>query len=125
MKKSIAFSVLISFFSFLALPVQAAMVGTQDLLQQQQMLAERAQLTELLQRDEVKQQFSAMGVSAADVELRVAALTDAEVQQINQQLATMPAGEGVLGLAVLIFIVFIITDALGATDIFTFVHPIR
>lgn len=125
MKKTIAFSVLLSFFSVLALPVQAAMFTTQDVVQQQLMQNERDKLTAFMQREDVKQQFVTMGVAAEDIEMRVAALTDAEVQQLNQQMATVPAGEGVLGLAVLVFIVFVITDALGATDLFTFVHPIN
>jgi len=125
MKKTVVFSVLISFFSVLALPVQAAMIGTQDLVQQAQMIDERAKLNTFMQREDVKEQFASMGVSAEDIELRVAALTDDEVKQLNQQMADLPAGGDILGLAVFIFVVFIITDALGATDIFTFVHPIN
>ena len=56
---------------------------------------------------------------------RIAQMTDQEIAHLNQQLAELPAGGDVLGLVVLIFIVFIITDAIGATDIFPFVHPVR
>jgi hypothetical protein len=56
----------------------------------------------------------------------VASLTDAEVARINQQIEKLPAGgDSFLGILVLIFIIFVITDALGATDIFPFVHPIK
>jgi len=36
----------------------------------------------------------------------------------------MPAGEGVGGVLLVVFIVFVITDVLGATDIFSFIRPI-
>lgn len=55
----------------------------------------------------------------------MAALTDAEVARINQRVAELPAGGSALGVVLFIFIVFIITDALGVTDIFPFVHPIK
>ncbi len=125
MKKAVTLSVLISFFSIVTLPAQAAMVGTQQLVEQQQLVNERAKLNELLSREDVKQQFAAMGIAPQDIEQRVAALTDDEVKQLNNQMADIPAGGDILGLAVLIFVVFIITDALGATDLFTFVHPIE
>ena len=125
MKKIIVMSVLMSFFSVLMAPVQAAMVSTQELVKEVQMFDERAKLNAFMQREDVKEQIASMGVSAEDIELRVAALTDDEVKQLNQQMETLPAGGDILGLAVFIFVVFIITDALGATDVFTFVHPIN
>lgn len=64
-----------------------------------------------------------MSVSA--VEQRVAAMTNAEVAQLTTELDELPAGRGLLGAAVLIFVVFVITDAIGATDIFTFVRPVN
>lgn len=124
MKKTVAFSIILSFLSVITLPAQAAMLGTNELVQQHQVESDRAQLNELLQREDVKSQFEAMGVSPDEVEERVAALTDAEVQQLNQQMADLPAGGDVLSLIVLIFIVFIITDVIGATDIFPFVDPV-
>jgi hypothetical protein len=31
----------------------------------------------------------------------------------------------VLGVIVLIFVIFVITDVIGATDIFPFIHPVK
>ena len=46
-------------------------------------------------------------------------------EQLSSMLERdMPAG-GILGAIVLIFVVFVITDAIGATDIFPFVRPVR
>lgn len=55
----------------------------------------------------------------------MAALTDAEVTRINERVAELPAGGSALGVVLFIFIVFIITDSLGVTDIFTFVRPVK
>lgn len=108
-----------------AMPLQAAMIGTDTLLQQEQSKFDREQLVQMLERDEVQQQLVALGVDVGDAKMRVAQMTDSEVQQLNNQLGELPAGGDVLGLAVLVFVVFIITDVIGATDIFPFVHPVK
>jgi hypothetical protein len=107
-------------------PAQAAMVGTAQVIAAQQGSLDRARLASLLEREDLQRQLRAQGVDIQQARERVASLTDAEVARINQQFEQLPAGsDSVLGVLVLIFIVFIITDALGATDIFPFVHPIN
>lgn len=108
-----------------ALPLQAAMIGTDTLLQQHQSQLDREQLVQLLERDDVQQQLVALGVDVADASERVAQLTDSEVQQLNGRLAELPAGGDVLGVVVLVFLIFVITDVIGATDIFPFIHPVN
>ena len=112
------------FFSTTA-PVQAAMLGNPAIVQEARAELDRTALRELLSRDAARAQLQALGVSPEAVDARVAAMTDAEVAQVNQHLAQMPAGGDILGLLLVLFIVFIITDMLGATDIFPFVHPIN
>lgn len=107
-------------------PAQAAMVGTAQVVAARQGSLDRARLAALLEREDLQRELGAMGVDVKDARDRVAGLTDAEVARINQQLERLPAGsDSVLGVLVLIFIIFVITDALGATDIFPFVHPIK
>lgn len=125
MRKTVAISVLLSLLSVITLPVQAAMLNTQQLVEETSMTSERAKLNALMQREEVQSQFVEMGVSPEEVQQRVAALTDAEVAQLNHQMDQIPAGADVLGVLVLIFLVFIVTDIIGATDIFPFVHPVE
>lgn len=112
------------FFSTTA-PVQAAMLGNLAIVQEARAELDRTALCELLSRDAARAQLQALGVSPEAVDARVAAMTDAEVAQVNRHLAQMPAGGDILGLLLVLFIVFIITDMLGATDIFPFVHPIN
>jgi len=106
-------------------PVQAAMIGTTQVLAAEQNRLDRDRLASLLEREDLQRQLSALGVDVQDAKARVAGLTDAEVARISQQIDTLPAGGDALGVVVLIFIILIITDALGVTDIFPFVHPIN
>lgn len=108
-----------------AMPLQAAMVGTGTLLAQEQAQFDRAQLVQLLERDEVQQQLVTLGVELGDAKMRVAQMTDSEVQQLNAQMGELPAAGDALGVLVLIFLVFVITDIIGATDIFPFIHPVK
>lgn len=106
-------------------PVQAAMIGTTQALAAEQNRLDRDRLASLLEREDLQRRLSALGVDIQDAKDRVAGLTDAEVARISQQIDTLPAGGDALGVVVLIFIIFIITDALGVTDIFPFVQPIK
>jgi hypothetical protein len=107
-------------------PAQAAMVGTAQVIAAQQGSLDRVRLASLLEREDLQRQLAAQGVDVQQARERVASLTDAEVARINQQVEQLPAGsDSFLGFLVLIFIIFIITDALGATDIFPFVHPVK
>lgn len=106
-------------------PVQAGMIGTDQVLAAEQGRINRDNLASLLEREDLQRQLSALGVDVKDARERVAGLTDAEVARINQRVAELPAGGDVLGAVLLIFIIFVITDAIGATDIFPFVHPVR
>jgi hypothetical protein len=105
----------------LPLPAQAALINTERLVHAQQAQSERERLATTLNRADVKQQLLAYGVKPADVQARVEGLTDQEVQTLAAQMDTLPAGGDVLGLAVFVFLVLLLTDILGYTDIFPFV----
>jgi predicted homoserine dehydrogenase-like protein len=106
-------------------PVQAAMVGTQQVVQAEQSRVDRAQLLAALEREDVRVQLEAMGVDQTMAAERVAAMTDAEIAELNQRIGELPAGGDALGVLLVIFLVFVITDVLGATDIFPFIKPVR
>lgn len=106
-------------------PAQASMVSTTEALAQERLSVDRALLAEMIDREGVTQQMLALGVEPEAAKARVAAMTDEEIRQLNQHLAEMPAGGDALGVLLLLFVVFVITDMLGATDIFPFIHPIN
>jgi uncharacterized small protein (DUF1192 family) len=104
---------------------QASMISNAELAAMEAQLELRDQVMQQISRADVQQQLVAMGVSVTEVEQRVAAMTDAEIAQLHSQLQDLPAGAGVVGIALFIFVVFVVTDVIGATDIFPFIHPVR
>jgi hypothetical protein len=102
---------------------QSAMIDNTQLIGSHAI--DRTALLQKLDREEVRNYLSGMGVDADQVKQRVAQMTDQEVATLNQRVGELPAGGDVLGVVLLVFIVFVITDAIGATDIFPFVHPVR
>jgi hypothetical protein len=104
---------------------QAAMVSNQQIISAAEQTDARQSLLQTLQREQVQQQLLSLGVSPADVESRIQHMSYAEINQRNQKIDELPAGSGVLGVAVFIFVVFVVTDVIGATDIFPFIHPVN
>lgn len=104
-------------------PAYAGMVGTQDVIAYEQGAADRARIAELLQRDEVRDQLMAHGVSVAEAEARIAALTDAEARLMAERMDSMPAGAA-NGWAILggILLILVITDLMGVTNVFPFIN---
>lgn len=124
-QKLFAWIALLGFFGSVTLPAQAAMISTPDVIQSQQSQYDREQLFSMLDRDDIQEKLVSMGVAPELVQERINSMTDFEIAQLNQQINDMPAGSGVVGIIVLLFVVFVITDAIGATDIFSFVRPVR
>ena len=104
---------------------QAAIISNAQVIYQVQQTNDKAALLQTIRRADVQQQLLGMGVTIADIESRVNQMTQEEIAQLNQQINELPAGGDGLGLIVLIFIVFVITDVIGATDIFPFIHPVK
>ncbi len=116
--------VLWSFMGMMTTPLQAAMVSTPEMITSEQAHYDREELKSLLTRDDVQDKLQAYGVTQEQAEQRVAAMTSSEVAELNAKIQDAPAG-GIVGVIVLIFVVFIITDVIGATDIFPFVRPVN
>lgn len=120
-------SVLIVAMAALAVPQQsyAAMLSTGSAMAS----AERDRIATVLNRADVRAQLESMGVKPGDVDARLAALTDREAAQIAAQIDSLPAGGdavgAIVGAALLVFIVLLITDLLGFTHVFPFTKPIR
>lgn len=104
---------------------QAAMIGTPEVIAEQQQQVDRQQLLTMLEDQDVQKKLESMGVDRTQVEKRINSLTPAELAQFNQQLDQAPAGAGVVGIIVLFLVIFIITDMLCATNIFNFVNCIN
>jgi hypothetical protein len=119
------------FLSFLLallpiMPAQAAMLGNNVIISEQQTAFEKAEILEILDQEFTRQQLESWGISPEMARERINSLTGQELANLNRQFSELEAGgTSVLGVLLILFIVFIITDAIGATDIFPFVHPVR
>lgn len=109
---------------------QAALVGTDQVITRTEIDNDRARVAAFLAREDVRRQIESMGVDPDEAAARVDGLSDAEVQQIAARIDTLPAGQDALGtilvILLVVFLVLIITDILGVTDIFPFIKkPVR
>lgn len=102
-------------------PAHAAMIGTGEVVAAEQGMLDRTQLLNALERDDVREQLVAWGVDPADAATRVASLSDEEVQTLASRVNELPAGGDVLGVVVFLFLVLLVTDILGFTNVFPFV----
>jgi hypothetical protein len=118
-------SALTLFISLQSSVAHAAVVSTQALLQEQQTQFDRAQLRALLEREQAMEALQSLGVDPEMVQDRVASMTAEELAQFNQQVEQMQAGGSALGVVVLVFLILILLDLLGATDIFPAIRPIN
>ena len=105
---------------------RAALVTTEQAIAGRVAGGERERVSAFLARDDVRAQMVALGVDPAEAAQRVAGLSDAEVARIAGHLDQLPAGQSavgaVLGAALFIFLVLLITDLLGLTNVFPFVR---
>ena len=107
------------------LPAQAAMIGNDQIVNQGLSHQTRDGLQQLFEQETAQQQLQAWGVNPDQIKIRIDSLTDAELARINQQVNDLQAGGDVLGILLVIFLVFVITDIIGATDVFPFINPAR
>lgn len=124
-KRTLSLILSIALISISASNVQAAIISNDQIIYKTDQVSDKAALLQTIKRADVQTQLSSMGVSAVDIETRINQMTHEEIAQLNQHMAELPVGSGVLGTVVLIFIVLVITDVIGATDIFPFIHPVR
>jgi len=106
--------------------VAAEMIETDKIVNEELAADSRANVEGFLARDDVRQQLESLGVDPAEAQARVDSLSDQEANQLARHIDQAPAGQGalgaVIGAAVLIFIVLLITDLLGFTSVFGFTN---
>ena len=96
----------------------AAMIGTLQAVESASRDHDLAAVNAALSRDEVRQQFAALGVDPAAIDSRIAALTDSELNALAMQLHEMPAGADALAVFGIVFVVLLILEMVGVIDIF-------
>ncbi len=107
----------------------AQMASTELLFEETVIPSSKEKVLQFTAREDVVKILRQMDVNPEMIEKRVAAMTDEEASEIAQKINTLPAGSGVIesivGAAILVFLVLLITDILGFTKVFPFTRTIR
>ena len=86
----------------------------------------RNHIKSILAREDAQAVLKAQGIDPIEAMARVDCLTDAEAQRVVDEIEDLPAGGGFfvtfLIVVGIIVIILIITDAMGYTNVFTFVR---
>ncbi len=108
---------------------KAGMISTERVIDLASADQARERVMDFLGRDDIRRQMEAMGVDTSEAAARIESLSDAEVAQIAGQIDQLPAGQdaagAIIGGALAILFVLLITDILGWTDVYSFVTPIQ
>lgn len=123
-RKTIFYFLILTLTSVQSAPVYAALVDTDALLGSADRNLTVNQVIGLLERTAIQRELTAMGVDPDMARDRIAQLTDEELQQLAS-IDGLPAGGSAAGMVLTVFIVLVITDMLGATDVFPFVKNIN
>ena len=98
----------------------AALVSTQQLLDSQDRTERLERVDKVLVQDEVRKQFVLLGVDPDEARQRVAALTDAELVQLEAGIGNKPAGgDSILAVLGIILVVLLVLELVGVTNVFT------
>ncbi|MCK5419371.1 MAG: PA2779 family protein [Desulfobacterales bacterium] len=103
----------------------AALIGTESVINTDRAQNAREYLKSLLARQDVRNALVSQGIDPREAKNRIDSLTDEEATLVADQLQELPAGGSffttLLIVALIVFLVLLITDMTGYTDIFPFV----
>ena len=100
-------------------PVLAGTVGTATVIQLEERQQQMGRVRAMLAREDVRQAMIQLGVASEDAQQRVEALSPDELTTVEQHLNTLPAGgNAVLVIIGVVFIVLLILEITGVTDVF-------
>jgi hypothetical protein len=104
----------------------AAMIGTEAAIDIKRAQDARNYLQSLLTREDVRSMLIKQGIDPQEAKDRIDSLSDKEANRVAEQLQDLPAaGDGffttLLIVLFVVFLILLITDIAGYTDIFPFV----
>lgn len=102
----------------------AGVYSSEQVIANQQHQYNKQQVLSFVDTAEVQSKLIQLGVSPEDAKQRIAAMTTAELDALNNELNDMPAG-GIVGTIVTVLVVIAVLDVLGITDVYPFIRPIN
>jgi hypothetical protein len=122
---SIFMATLMLLISMPSPPVLAAMISTDTVMDGTKAQKAREYLKGIISRQEVQDYFISQGIDPLEAQKRVDSLSDSEAIELANHAEQLPPGGSALGIVVgavvIVFLVLLITDILGYTDVFPFV----
>ena len=97
-------------------PAYSTLITSDELLSDYQTAEIRSELLTLLDRDDVQEMLIKGGVDPDYAKLRVQSMTDMEVAKLNHEMEKLPVGQGILGVALVVLLILVLTEILGFTD---------
>ncbi|MDX1625375.1 MAG: PA2779 family protein [Wenzhouxiangellaceae bacterium] len=110
--------VLVLVASMMVMPAHAQLVSTGDALAAEAGNLE-TRIEAYLLRDEVVAELSSYGISHEMAMSRVADMSPDELAQLSGRIDEMPAGESIIAVAGVVFVVLLLLEAVGVTNVFT------
>ncbi|GAB6908194.1 hypothetical protein JCM12296A_40330 [Desulfosarcina cetonica] len=105
--------------------VMARMISAETILDAGRVAESRAAVHAVLAREDVRQALVSQGIDVQEASARIDSLSDAEIIALADRMDQLPAAGSAVGAivtaTVVVFIVLLITDILGYTDVFPFV----
>ncbi len=99
-------------------PAVAGIVGTSEAVSAARQEQSLSTVQAALARDDVRAKLAELGVDAAELDGRLAALSPAELSMLADKLDQAPAGGDVLVVIGIVFVVLLILELTGVIDIF-------
>lgn len=118
-KKNTLIATLVIFCSVtcLQIPAKAAIIETDTMLQLQ-MESPQDTIQTFLDRQDVQEQLIHFGVDPIDAQTRIAVLSEDELRQLQQHIKDLPAGSGVFAVLGVVFLVLLVLEVVGVTNVF-------
>jgi len=106
-------------FASLSTTVSAAVVTTQQVVAFDHRQGLINNINNNLQRREVQQAMINLGVNPQEAEQRVSVLSNQELAELDSRINDLPAGGSVLALIGAVFVVLLILELTGVTNVFS------
>ncbi len=108
---------------------QSGMITTLDVMDGISLDQDREKVISFMEGKLVQEKMISMGINPQEALQRVASLSSKELKELSQKIDQAPAGGdgagAIVGAALLVFIVLLITDILGYTKVFPFTRSIQ
>lgn len=99
--------------------VSAAIIETSEVLTIEARDDRIDEIQAKLAREDVQTALTQLGVDPAQAQQRVTSLSDQELVMLERELETLPAGGEFFAVVGVVFVVLIILELVGVTNIFT------